>query len=146
MEFQLLVLCYKNYVFFPDILLDPSTQACDEDVWREIDVFKSCLRRMAATASSSSGPDATSSSSSPLDINAKQRQKNAKKSRQSGGGVIFLETGGKPGASAARHTFIEAVPVHKNAFLDAPMYFKQVSPLLAAWRDRQTKETNHVKE
>lgn len=43
-----------------------------------------------------------------------------------GGGVIFLETGGKPGSSAAKHTFIEAVPVPRNASLDAPMFFRQV--------------------
>lgn len=42
------------------------------------------------------------------------------------GGMVFLETGGKPGSSAARHTFIQAVPVPRNASLDAPMYFKQV--------------------
>lgn len=47
----------------------------------------------------------------------------------SGGGVIFLETGGKPGSSAAKHAFIEAVPVPRNASLDAPMYFRQVRGL-----------------
>ena len=47
-----------------------------------------------------------------------------------GRGVIFLETGGKPGSSAAKHAFIEAVPVPLSAASDAPMYFRQVRQLL----------------
>lgn len=101
-------------------------QACDEDVWREIDLFKSCLRRMSAEPTLSTSAT-TAALADGDDVNSKQSRKNSKKARQGGGGVVFLETGGKPGSSAARHAFIEAVPLHKNAFLDAPMYFRQVS-------------------
>lgn len=89
------------------------TQACDEEVWREIDLFKAALRRMVAAT----GVDACRAGS--------RRGKGA--SAGGGGGLIFLETGGKPGASTARHAFIEAIPVRKNAFMDAPMYFRQVT-------------------
>lgn len=61
---------------------------------------------------------------------SKRSSKKAKKASSGGGnqgGVIFFETGSKPGASAAKHALIEAVPVNKNAFLDAPMYFRQVT-------------------
>lgn len=142
-------------------------QACDEDVWREIKLFKSSLRRMAGGDGGGGGGGSGhnimgGNSSNSNNSSSRKHQKKGKKSKKGkkkgkkkssssakddkedrdssdtsdddsdddsggGGGVIFLETGGKPGSSAARHTFIEAVPVPRNASLDAPMYFRQVT-------------------
>lgn len=90
-------------------------QACDEDVWKEIDLFKAGLRRMASSADPG-----------PKDRRADETSSMTHQKADEAGGVIFLETGGKDGSSAAKHAFIEAVPVNKNAFLDAPLYFRQV--------------------
>lgn len=95
---------------------------------------------MAAAAGTDASPDSNSEhrSGGSRKKHKKDKHHHRKKGSPSadgaGGGVdgvIFLETGGKPGSSAAKHAFIEAIPVHKNAFLDAPMYFRQVLLRLA---------------
>ncbi|CAM9147583.1 unnamed protein product, partial [Discosporangium mesarthrocarpum] len=113
----------------------PASTAFDEDVWREVDLFKSSLRRMAATmpdpgvaiTDENRGTDATGSGDTE-----RGRKERGKKKRQGdksrggdGGSVVFLETGSKPGSSMARHGYIEAVLVSREVALDAPIYFRQ---------------------
>lgn len=107
-------------------ILYKCTQACDEDVWREIGLFKGALRKMAAASSSGDMKD---------DKKKRKQERKKKRSKREGSGdgdgddgrgIVFLETGGKPGSTAAKHAFIEAIPVSKSASLDAPLYFRQV--------------------
>ncbi|CAN0448813.1 unnamed protein product, partial [Ectocarpus sp. 12 AP-2014] len=144
----------EGHCYIVPIRHTPASTACDEEVWREIELFKSSLRKMAGAKDDDDGVNEGEDDSGSGDRkkkhgrSSKKAKKKSKKKKKSpskgghrdsdsddsdsgggggggGGGVIFLETGGKPGSSAARHAFIEAVPVPRNASLDAPMYFRQ---------------------
>ncbi|CAM9665775.1 unnamed protein product [Choristocarpus tenellus] len=118
----------EGHCYIVPIRHAPASTACDEDVWREINLFKSSLRRMIAAPPDSTPPDGAGGcdGSTSTRRNKNQGKKNkGNKGLGEGGSVVFLETGGKSGSSAARHCYIEAVPVPRSAALDSPMYFRQ---------------------